>query len=722
MMGTGAGLTLGLVLPGSEPAAAADGDNTTDAGSADLAPNAFVRLARDGRVTVICKHLEMGQGVYTGLCALVAEELDAPWDSVHPAPAPADAALYNNLYWGPLQGTGASTSLANAFEQMRRAGAVARAMLVRAAAEAWDVPPDEIETTDGRLRHAAGDRSAGYGEMAAAAAALPVPDPDTVPLKDPATFRLIGRVDLHRPDAAAKIDGSALYASDIRLPGMLVARIRRPPRFGATVKSVNTEAALAVPGVKAVTPLPAGAGLAVVAEMPWQTARALAVLAVEWDDSATVTTGTDAILERYREQAKTPGTVVRNQGDAAAALTKPDSVAIEATYDVPYQAHAPMETPSAVAHLTDSGIEIWTASQTPTTDVLAVAEAARVDPARVTLHPTFAGGSFGLRARPDGGCARDVAAIARALAEQGIGAPVQLVWTREDEIRGGWYRPMALHTVSGAVDANGRPTAWRHRVVCQSILKGTVFEGPLMGDGIDPTCVEGVADLPYAVPNMYLDLHMPETGVPVLWWRAGGHSHTAFATESFVDELAHAAGTDPLALRLDLLRDAHPDMLNVLLLVADKAGWAAPLAPGRGRGLAVHRSRGTSVAQVAEVTVKDSTIVVDRVVCAVHCGLPVNPSVIRAQVEGAIVFGLSAALRGRITMDDTGAVEQSNFHNFEVLRMAAVPDIEVHILPSTAAPTGIGEPALPPVAPAVANAVFAATGTRLRSLPLRLKG
>jgi len=382
-------------------------------------------------------------------------------------------------------------------------------------------------------------------------------------------------------------------------------------------------------------------------------------------------------------------------------------------------AHAPMEPLSAVALKTAGGIEVRTGSQIPTMDVLAIAEAAGLRPDQVTLRTLYAGGSFGRRATPDNDVAAEVAAIARGLFDRGISAPVKLLWSREDDIRGGRYRPMALHSLRGALDEARRPLAWQHRIVTQSILKGTPFESVLVKDGLDQTSVEGVIDLPYAIPNMLGDLHGPDPGVPVLWWRSVGHSHTAFAVESFVDELAHDAGADPLAWRMDLLAD-HPRLLGVLMLAADKAGWAAPLDAGRGRGIAVHKSFGSYVAHVAEVTVSDTTLTVDRLVCAVDCGIPVNPDMIRAQMEGGTGFGLSAALRGRITLDDTGKVMQSNFHDFEILRMFAMPPVEVHIVPSTEPPSGVGEPGVPTVAPALANAIFAASGKRLRDLPLKL--
>jgi isoquinoline 1-oxidoreductase beta subunit len=485
------------------------------------------------------------------------------------------------------------------------------------------------------------------------------------------------------------------------------------------VKALDAEAARALPGVRAIFPIPRG--VAVVAETTWQAEKARAGINVQWDDAAAVTTGTEALEAHYQDLARTPGTPVRAEGDAAAALAEPDALTVQATYSVPYLAHAPMEPLSAVARMTDTGIEVWAGAQIPTLDVLTIAEAAAVRPDQVTLHTVLAGGSFGRRANPSGDVLAEAAAVARGLFDQGIVAPIRLLWLREDDIRGGFYRPMAVHAVAGALDGNGAPSAWRHTVVCQSVLKGTPFADALMRDGIDPTAVEGVSDLPYAVPNVRADLHMPEPGIPALWWRSVGHSHTAFAVESFVDELAPAAKTDPLALRLDLLRD-HPRLLGVLMLAAEKAGWGESLPKGRGRGIAVHRSFGSYVAQVADVTVTEKGFRVDRVVCAVDCGLPVNPDIIRAQIEGSVVFGLSAALRSRIALDETGRVEASNFHDYEVLRLGATPEIVVHIVPSTAPPTGIGEPGVPPVAPAVANALFAATGRRLRSLPLRLTG
>lgn len=712
--GAGAGLTLGLTLgpslPGRSAAAA-----TAGADEDTFAPNAFVRIAPDDTVTVIIKHLEMGQGVFTGLCTLVAEELGASWTQIRPEHAPADAERYNNLYWGPVQGTGNSSSMANAFDQMRRAGAVAREMIRQAAADLWEVDPADVTIRDGTVHHTASGRTTSFGALVDRAAALPLPDPGTVPLTDPSNFRLIGRPGVPRPDTADKVRGRTVYASDVRLKGMLSAVVRRPPRFGARVREVNDAAALAMPGVQAVVPL--AAGVAVVAETTWQALKARDALKVDWDESTAVRTGSAALMESFRDLARTPGQPVRRDGDVLSALSDPDARVVEAVYEMPYLAHAPMEPPSAVARLTTTGLEVWAGSQMPTFDVLAIAEAAGLRPDQITLNTVPAGGSFGRRAAPDGGAAAEVAAIVRGLADRGIEHPVQLLWMREDDLRAGGYRPMALHALSGALGPGGRPVAWRQRVVCPSVLRGTIFGEALIRDGIDPTSVEGVSDLPYALPNIAAELHSPDPGIPVQWWRSVGRSHTIFAVESFIDEMAHAAAIDPLILRLDLLRD-HPRLLGVLLRAAEEAGWGLPLPERRGQGLAVHQAAGTCVAHVAEVTATDDGVRVDRLVCAIDCGLAVNPDIVRAQVEGAAVFGLSAALRSRLTLDDSGLVDQSNFHDYEVLRLRDMPVIEVHILPSSRPPGGVGEPGVPTVAPAVANALFAASGRRVRSLPL----
>jgi isoquinoline 1-oxidoreductase beta subunit len=707
----GAGLTLGI-LPAARGAMREAGPGRAGSAPAEpveFTPNAFLRIAPDDTVTVIAKHLEMGQGSYTGLATLVAEELDADWAQVRVEGAPADAARYRNLFWGQAQGTGGSTAIANSWEQMRTAGAAARQILVAAAAQRWEVDPAGIVVAAGVVSHAASGRSARFGELAEAAAALPVPD--EVRLKKPGEFRLIGRR-LPRKDSAEKVDGTAVFTCDLRLPGLLTAVVAHPPRFGARVRGVDAKAAEAVPGVRRVVQIPSG--VAVVAQDFWSAKRGRDALVIEWDETAAFALGSVQILEQYRALAAQPGHVARQDGDTKAALRNAAKV-LEAEYSVPYLAHAAMEPLDCVVRVDADGCEIWNGAQMQTGDQHAVAALLGIRPEQVRIHMLYAGGSFGRRANPKADYVLEAVQIARAL---GPGVPVKLIWTREDDMRAGFYRPMYLHHLRAAIDSGGAPVAWEQRIVGQSIVAGTTFESVMIKNGVDHTSVEGAANLPYALPNIHVDLHSPVLPVPVLWWRSVGSSHTAFAVECFVDELAAAAGQDPVAFRRALLA-RHPRHLGVLELAVEKAGWGEPLGRGRGRGVAVHESFHSYVAQVAEITVRRGAIQVDRVVIAVDCGIAVNPDVIVAQMEGGMGYGLAAALSGEITFRD-GRVEQSNFHDYPILRIDQMPEVEVHIVPSDAPPTGVGEPATPVIAPAVANAVYAATGQRLRSLPLRL--
>jgi isoquinoline 1-oxidoreductase beta subunit len=709
-----AGLALGVV---AAPALAqqagpgrAGGEVVTKAA---LAPNAFVRVAADGSVTVVAKHLEMGQGVYTGLATIVAEELDADWAKVRVEGAPADARRYNNLFWGEAQGTGGSTAMANSWEQLRKAGAGARAMLVQAAAQRWNVPVSEITVSKGVVSHAATKRKAGFGELAAAAGKLAVPQ--EVKLKDPKDFVYVGKAKLPRVDVPGKTDGTAVFTQDVHLPGMLTALVAHPPRFGATPKSFDASAARKVPGVVDVVQIPTG--VAVLARDFWSAKSARDALKVEWDESSAFRKSSEEILADYRKLAETPGKVARREGDAEASLARAAKV-LEARYEFPYLAHAAMEPMNCVMRLGPQSCEVWNGEQFQTGDQFAVAGVLGLKPEQVKLHMLYAGGSFGRRANPHSDYVVEAAHILKAT---GGKAPVKLVWTREDDMRGGMYRPLFVHALKGGIDANGNLVAWRHRLVGQSILAGTAFEKVLVKEGIDATSVEGASTLPYAIPNLAVELHSPGLPVTVQWWRSVGSTHTAYATEVFLDELAAAASKDPVALRRALL-GKHPRHLGVLDLAVEKAGWTRPLTPGkagerRGRGVAVHESFNSFVAQVAEVTVKpDGSLRVDRVVCAVDCGVAINPDIIASQMEGGLGYGLAAALHSRITLED-GVVQQSNFHDYPPLRMSEMPAVKVHIVPSAAPPTGVGEPGTPVIAPAVANAVFAATGQRLRALP-----
>ncbi|HEY2020042.1 xanthine dehydrogenase family protein molybdopterin-binding subunit [Paraburkholderia sp.] len=677
---------------------------------ATFAPNAFLRVAPDNSVTVIAKHVEMGQGAYTGIATIVAEELDANWQDVRVESAPADAKRYANLAFGTIQGTGGSSAMANSWMQLREAGAKARAMLVSAAAAQWQVPVSELTTRDGSVHHAATNRSETYGSLASAAARLPVPD--KVTLKSPKDFRLIGHP-LPRVDVPPKTDGTAQFTLDVTFPGMLVALLQRPPLFGATVKSFDASAAKAEPGVVSVVQVPGG--VAVVAKGFWAAKRGRDALKVEWEDSKAEKRSSDAIMTEYRQLAEQAGASARKDGDATQALAGA-AQKISATYAFPYLAHAPMEPLDAVVKLTANSCEIWAGDQFQTVDQGNAARTAGLDPQQVKIHTLYAGGSFGRRANTQSDYIVEAVSIAKALGANGT--PVKLQWTREDDIHGGLYRPMYFHKLDAGLSADGKLVAWRHRIVGQSILAGTPFASVMVKNGIDGTSVEGAANVAYAIPNISVELTTTQTGVPVLWWRVVGSSHTAFAVEAFIDEAAHAAGKDPFAFRRDLL--AHePRMRAVLELAAEKAGWdpAKPLPKGRGRGIAVAEAFKTFVAQVAEVSVdNEGNVKVERVVCAVDCGTPINPDVIVAQMEGGIGFGLGAALHSAITLKD-GKVEQNNFDGYQVLRIAEMPKVEVHIVQSGEAPTGVGEPGVAPVGPAVANAIFAATGKRLHSLP-----
>lgn len=689
-----------------KPARAAGPDFT----SVEAQPNAFVRIGADDSVTVVIKHLDMGQGNTTGLATILADELGADWKSVRTEFAPANAALYSNGLMGPIQGTGGSTAVANSWLQLRKAGAAAREMLMAEAAFRWKVPVSQITVAEGVVAHAPSNRRARFGELAASAASLPVP---TEPrLKDPSEWRLIG-TRVPRLDSIAKTDGSAVYALDIRRPGQVTAVVARPPRFGATVQSFDAAATRQVAGVIDVQEIPTG--VAVIAVDTWSAMKGRAALSLTWDESAAETRSSDAILAAYREKAKGPGLTASERGDPRAALRGAAKV-IEAEFTFPYLAHAAMEPLNAtIERAADGGYDVHAGCQFQTVEQATIAAVLGVTPDRVRLNTVWAGGSFGRRATPTADYLAEAATILKAT---GAKAPVHLVWTREDDMAGGYYRPTVLHRVRAGIDARGAVVGWDHVMVGKSIMIGSPFEAMIVKDGIDATTVEGASDTAYALPAYRFGVHNGREGVPVLWWRSVGHSHTAHVMEVMIDELAHAADVDPVAYRLSLLAQA-PRLAGVLRLAAERAGWNA--TSQKGRGVAAHESFGSYVAMVADVTVEDGKIAVNRIVAAVDVGVAVNPDVIRAQVEGAVGFALSSVLRNRITLTD-GRVNEKNFDTYAPTRMSEMPVVEVHIAPSQAAPTGIGEPGVPVLAPAIANAVFSATGRRLRSLPLDTSG
>lgn len=705
MGGLGAGLTLGFSLPASRSAQAAQ----VSAEAILFEPNAFVRIGTDNKVTVMIKHLEMGQGTYTGLTTLVAEELDADWNQMVAEGAPADANRYNNTLWGPMQGTGGSTAMANSYTQMRTAGAAAKAMLIAAAAQRWGVDASKVQVKSGVVSF--GNKQATFGELAEDAAKQPIPDQANVKLKTPEQFVLIGKQKVSRKDTG-KNNGKAMFTQDIKLPGMLTAMVLHAPKFGAKLKSLDASKAKESPGVVDVLTIPSG--VAVLAKDYWSAKKARDLLTVTWDESKAFTKSSSQIMSEYKALAKNNGLSARSEGNAASALKTADSV-IDNMYEFPFLSHSPMEPMNCVAQVTEEGCEIWNGEQFQTVDQMNISNLLGMKPEQVTLHMLLAGGSFGRRANPHSDYLIETVEIAR----QKKGTPVKLVWSREDDTQVGYYRPAYVHRIQAGLDADGNISGWKQHIVGQSILTNTVFEAFSVKDGIDNTSVEGASNIPYAIPNLSVELTTVKEGPTVQWWRSVGSTHTAFAVETMIDELAEKAKKDPVEMRMKLLAK-HPRWQGVLKLAAEKAGWGKTLPAGTGLGVAVHESFNSFVAQVAQVTVKDGRITVDKVVCAVDCGIAVNPDVIAAQMEGGIGFGLSPALMSSITLGEGGMVEQSNFHDYQVLRLNQMPEVEVHIVPSAEAPTGVGEPGVPPIAPAVANAVAAATGKRLHALPLKL--
>jgi isoquinoline 1-oxidoreductase subunit beta len=711
MLQGAAGLVIGFHLPGTaraQQSGAAQAFRPDAAVSAAFAPNAFIRIGTDDTVTVLIKHIEFGQGPFTGLSTIVAEELDADWSQMRAEHAPSNPDLYKNLKFG-MQGTGGSTAVANSWEQLRKAGASARAMLVQAAATAWNVEARDITVERGVLRHAASDRTGRFGQFAEAAARLPVPA--DAPLKDPAAFRLIGREGaVKKLDSAAKVNGSAQFTIDIREPGMLTVLVARPPRFGGRVASFDATETRRVRGVVDVKELPSG--VAVYAEGYWPARKGRESLRVTWDESAAEKRSSERLVEEYRALARQPGLVAGSHGDAEAALARAGGV-IEAEYVFPYLAHAPMEPLDGFLHWDGARARARFGSQLQTGEHMAIAGVLGVPAERVELQTMLAGGSFGRRAQPTNHLASELAHAANAI---GPGRPVKLVWTREDDLGGGYYRPLFLHRMRGAV-RDGKIVAWANTVVGQSFLKGSPFEA-MIKDGIDPISVEGAQDIPYEIADFRCELHTTEVGVPTLWWRSVGHTHTGYAVECFIDELLQAAGQDPVAGRLALM-GKHPRAAGVLRAVAELARWSGPgPTNNRARGVAVVESFGSFIAQIAEVSAGDSDGPrVHKVWCAVDCGIAVNPDVIRAQMEGGIGFGLGHALFAEVTLDQ-GRPVPANFDTYRSLRINEMPEVQVTIVRSTEQPTGVGEPGVPPIGPAAANAMARLGLGRPQRLPV----
>lgn len=692
----GAGLVLGIAWTRDLKGASAPG--------AAFEPNVFLKIAPDGMVTLISPRPEMGQGVNTSLPMLIAEELEVDWAKVRVETATADK-KYGE------QSVGASESVRGSWKPLREAGAAAREMLIAAAAQQWGVAPGDCRAERGMVIHTASGRKAGYGELAEAASKLPVPKEPK--LKDPSQFRVIG-TRMHRVDTPAKVDGSAQFGIDVRVPGMVYAAMARCPVFGGKLRSFDAAKAKAFTGVRNVIKI--DETVAVLADNTWAAFKGRDALGLQWDEGENVRFDTASIRQQFKEAGDKPGVAWRNDGDVAAALQAAPKQ-LNTVYEFPFLSHAPMEPQNCVAHVQKDRVDVWVSTQTPQDVQDTVAKIAGLPLASVHVNFTYLGGGFGRRLMDD--YAAEAAQISKA-----IGAPVKLMWSREDDMRHDYYRPSSYHRLSGAIGADGQPVAFRHIVVAPSVLQQNYGAAK---NGHDPV-VAAQTPYCYATPNVRTEYVMSNTHVPAGWWRSVYTSHCGFATECFVDELAHAAGKDPFEFRRALLEGERmvpsgsekfstTRLRGVLELAATRAGWGTPLPKGRARGIACYPAFGSYVAHVAEVSVEDGAVRVHRVVCAIDCGLTVNPDTVEAQMEGSVVYALSA-LKHTITIE-RGRVAESNFHNYPMWRISEMPVVETHIVKSAADPGGVGEPGVPSVAPAVMNAVFAASGKRLRKLPVR---
>ncbi|TIP23224.1 MAG: xanthine dehydrogenase family protein molybdopterin-binding subunit [Mesorhizobium sp.] len=710
---TGAlGLAVGI-FPDLAVAQSTDADEAAASLKPTEQPSAFVQIAPNGEVTVTINRLEFGQGVQTALPMILAEELDADWNLVRSQLGTNDMAYVDPLFGMHL--TGGSNTIKNSFTQYRELGARVRAMLLAAAATRWNVDASTLRTEAGVVLASDG-RKLGFGELAEAAMALPVPQ--KIALKDPKDFRIVGQP-TRRLDAQAKSSGQQSFGIDFKLPGQLTAVVARPPVFGAKIATLDDSAARAIRGVKAVlrVPLDRGAeGVAVVADGYWQASQGRDALKVEWDTSAVEKVDSEQQLAQYREMAARPGP---RQFDADMVPLETAPLKLEAEFVFPYLAHAAMEPLNCTVRLADDRAEIWMGSQSAGPDAAAAAAALGLKPEQVVLNVQMSGGGFGRRFSSSYDTVVEACEIANAAKAAGLNAPIRTLWSREDDMRGGYYRPMHLHRARIGFDNQGNVLAWDHSIVGQSILTGTVFEQFMVKNGIDAATTEGMRN-PYPLP-MRLTVHHPKVNVPVLWWRSVGSTHTAFVMETLLDDIARATDQDPVAYRMRLFGDQHIRHRDALQLAVDKSGYGnTQLSEGRAWGVAVHESFSSVVAYVVEASVADGQPKLHRVTAGVHCNLAVNPLTVEAQVQGAAIMGLSMCLAGSaITLKD-GVVEQSNFSDYTVARITDVPEFDIHIVPSAEPPTGMGEPGLPPLAPAFANAIARLTGKPLRQLPFNL--
>ena len=697
----GGGLLIGFTTGPSIGAA----DAAQTVASPPFTPNAFIRIGSDGQVVMTMPYVEMGQGTYTSIPMLIAEELEVNLKQVRLEHAPPNEQLYGNPLLGGIQATGNSNAIRASWQPLRQAGATARTMLVSAAAKRWNVDPASCRAEKGEVIHAASGRRLKYGALAADAAKVPLPAPESVTLKQAGHFKLIG-TPAKRLDTPSKVNGTAVYGIDVRPPGVAIATLAQSPVFGGRVKSVDDAAAKAVKGVRQIVRL--DDAVAVVADHMWAAKKGLAALVIEWDDGPHAKLDTQKIVDELQKATLNSGAVAQNIGDTekamATAVTK-----VEAIYQVPFLAHATMEPMNCTVHVRKDGCEIWVGNQVIPRAQATAAQTTGLPLENVVVHNHLIGGGFGRRLEIDG----VTRAVQIAMQVEG---PVKVVWTREEDIQHDMYRPCFFDRISGGLDAKGMPVAWNNRFAGSSVIAR--WGPPFFKDGLDADTTEGAIDLVYALPNLHVEyLRVEPPGIPTAFWRSVGPSHNVFVTESFMDELAAAAKQDPVAYRRALL-DKSPRAKAVLELAAQKAGWGQPLPQRVGRGVSVQFVFATYLAQVAEVEVsKDGAVRVRRVVCAVDCGTVINPDTVRAQIQSAIIFGITAALHGQITLKG-GRVEQSNFHDYQMLRMNETPAIEVYIVNSVEPPGGMGEAGTSAITPAVTNAIFAATGTRVRKLPV----
>jgi isoquinoline 1-oxidoreductase beta subunit len=675
-------------------------------------PDAFVHIKPDGTIVIQVNRLEFGQGVQTSLPMILADEMDADWSHVVAELAPA-ADVYKDPLFG-IQMVGGSGSVAHSFQQYRELGAKTRAMLVAAAAQQWKVPANQCRT-EASVVYGLSGQSAKYADLADAAAHMPVPD--AVSLKKPTDFRLIGKK-TRRLDSRPKCDGSLKFGLDLDLPGMKVALVEHPPVFGASPKTVDDKAARSIPGVVDVFDIPTvskGTAVAVVADKFWTAKLARDRLQIDWDLSGVKPADSSQLRKMYKQLAATPGIVAVARGDFSALDGVAADKRIVAEYEFPYLAHTPMEPLNTTIRFDGDRAEVWAGSQFQTIDQMAIAESLGVRPDQVTFHTEMAGGGFGRRATPDSHVQREAAAIAKRIK----GTPVKLVWTREDDVQGGYYRPMHVHRVEIGIGGDGMPLAWRHVIVGQSLVAGTPFAASLVKNGVDETAVEGAADTHYDIPNLHVSAHHPAVNVPVLWWRSVGHTHTAFVMETLVDELATRAKMDAIAYRRKLLKSDATKLRGALDLVNEKSTWRTKLPEGHAVGIACHESFDTAVACAADVSIENKRPRIHRVTVAVHCGTAVNPLTVESQFQAGVAFGTSQLMaNGAITLKD-GRVEQSNFDAYTPPYIVDAPTaVDVHIVPSSEKPSGCGEPPVPVISPAVVNALSRLTGKRYRTLPL----